>query len=174
MGKITHSGPSKVDWNDPSPIVYGKNPLPLGVPENSRRNVAEYLQDWLPLDVDKTEMTDWKMAQWAVERLERKYDKPFFLACGFYRPHVPLHAPREYYERFPLDEITLPKIKLDDLEDLPSRFRKPNRVVKQIVADELTWRRACRLTWQTSILRTSALAFYWTRLMPRRIATTPS
>lgn len=103
--------------------------------------MAEYLQDWLPLDVSKTDMTDWKMAQWAAQRLKRQHDKPFFLACGFYRPHVPLHAPREYYDKFPLDKITLPRVKLDDLEDLGPRFHRPPPVVKQIVEDELTWRK---------------------------------
>jgi arylsulfatase A-like enzyme len=140
-GKVLHS-PSKEDYDELAPFSYWKNPLPAGITkENLRRNVAEYIEDWLPLDVDKTEMTDWKTAQWAAERLGRKHDKPFFLACGFYRPHVPLHAPQEYYDRFPLDKLTLPKIKTDDLEDLdPSRQRK-NKVVQGIVENETTWRK---------------------------------
>ena len=80
VGKVLHH-PNKADWDELSPIVYWQNPLPPGIPENNRRNVAEYLEDWLPLDVDAAEMTDWKMGDWAAVRLGRTYDKPFFLAC---------------------------------------------------------------------------------------------
>jgi arylsulfatase A-like enzyme len=140
VGKVLHS-PNKADYDELSPIVYWRNPLPPGIPDNSRRNVQEYLDDWQPLDVDVTEMTDWKMARWAVERLKQNHEKPFFLACGFFKPHEPWHVPRKYYEKFPLDKITLPKIKQDDLGDVGLPVRKPNGTVAKIVADETTWRK---------------------------------
>jgi len=139
-GKVLHH-PNKADWDELSPIVYWQNPLPPGIPENNRRNVAEYLEDWLPLDVDAAEMTDWKMGDWAAERLGRTYDKPFFLACGFFRPHEPWHVPRKYYEKFPLDKITLPKVKKDDLEDLGPGQRRPSPLVVKIIEEETTWRK---------------------------------
>jgi arylsulfatase A-like enzyme len=140
VGKILHH-PDKADYNELCPIVYWQNPLPPGIPDNNRRNVQEYLDDWLPLDVDVTEMTDWKMAHWAVERLKRKHDKPFLLACGFFRPHEPWHVPRKYYDKFPLDKLTLPKVKKDDLDDLGPGQRKPNPTIVKIVGDETTWRK---------------------------------
>ena len=37
-----------------------------------------------------------------------KQDKPFFLACGFYRPHLPFVAPKKYWDLYPTDDVTLP------------------------------------------------------------------
>ncbi|MEM8955160.1 MAG: sulfatase [Verrucomicrobiota bacterium] len=44
---------------------------------------------------------------------------PFFLAVGFYRPHVPFYAPTRVLEQYPLEQITLPKVKQNDRNDLP-------------------------------------------------------
>lgn len=52
-------------------------------------------------------------------------DRPFFLGCGLFRPHLPFHAPSEFFDRFPTDQMTgLNRDTLDsissDLEDLPA------------------------------------------------------
>ena len=50
-----------------------------------------------------------------------KQDKPFFLACGFFRPHLPFVAPQSYWELYPTDQVTLP----DNMyfpRDLPRAF----------------------------------------------------
>lgn len=141
VGKVLHN-PNKADYNELCPIVYWRNPEPPNVDcEKPPRTKEEYLEWWKPVDVKVEEMTDWKMAQWAVERLKRKQDKPFFLACGIFRPHEPWNVPRKYYEKFPLDKIALPKIKKDDRDDLGPNQRKPNATVVQIVSDETTWRK---------------------------------
>eukprot|EP01052_Picozoa_sp_SAG31_P006797 SAG31_NODE_317_length_17813_cov_5.788585_4_plen_468_part_00 len=39
-----------------------------------------------------------------------KLGKPFFLACGIHRPHLPWHMPREFWDMYPpTEEIELPK-----------------------------------------------------------------
>ncbi|MGD9128212.1 MAG: sulfatase [Planctomycetia bacterium] len=43
----------------------------------------------------------------AMRRLA-KQDKPFFLACGFYKPHLPFVAPKKYWDLYPEDKVTLP------------------------------------------------------------------
>ncbi len=35
-------------------------------------------------------------------------NQPFFLACGFYRPHLPFVAPKKYWDLYPLQQVTLP------------------------------------------------------------------
>ena len=60
-------------------------------------------------------------AQWAIDKLNQfantNNDKPFFMGIGFVRPHTPLHAPDEYFDMYPLDEIELNKwLKEDELD----------------------------------------------------------
>ncbi len=50
-----------------------------------------------------------------------KQDKPFFLACGFYRPHLPFVVPQKYWELHPTDQVTLPK-NMFFPRDLPRAF----------------------------------------------------
>lgn len=74
--------------------------------------------DWGPVDVADDEMPDGKIAKWATEQLRKKYNAPFFLGLGFYRPHQPFYAPKKYFEAFADEDITLPEVKSNDLSDL--------------------------------------------------------
>ena len=79
--------------------------------------------DWGPVDVDDREMGDAKIVHWAAQRLGRRTDEPFFLAVGFYRPHIPLFAPKKYFELYPVQSIVLPKVLANDLDDLSKTGR---------------------------------------------------
>lgn len=74
-------------------------------------------------DDDRDLMTDEKSVQWFRDRmktLERNNNaEPFLMAFGIMRPHTPLVVPQNYFDIFPLDEVQLPKIKEDDIDDLP-------------------------------------------------------
>ncbi len=80
--------------------------------------------DWAPVDVREQEMPDYKVASWAIERLKQNHGKPFFLAGGMFRPHIPWFVPKKYFDLYPLDEVVLPPVKDDDLADLPEAGRK--------------------------------------------------
>lgn len=76
--------------------------------------------DWGPLDAKPAEMPDFQLTNWAIQHLKTApVDRPLFLAVGYVKPHLPWFVPREYFERFPLDSIQLPKVKEDDLADIP-------------------------------------------------------
>jgi uncharacterized sulfatase len=72
---------------------------------------------------DKTgtdaEHTDGKVATQTIELLERHNDKPFFIACGFYKPHCPWITPSKYFDMYSMDEISLPKISDETPKDYP-------------------------------------------------------
>lgn len=102
--------------NDPSPDKGPEGTVNMPVFENM------YLAfDWSAMDVPDSLMGDYKSVKWVSEKLKQKHDKPFFLACGIYRPHNPWYLPKEYFDKFPLDSIILPEVLADDLSDLGER-----------------------------------------------------
>lgn len=70
-------------------------------------------------DMPSEGMPDEQVADWAVERLKQEHDKPFFLAVGFVRPHVPYTAPKEYFEMYPLESVAMPAVPPDEMDDIP-------------------------------------------------------
>ncbi len=72
-----------------------------------------------PLDCADQDMRDYRIVSWTLDQLKKKHDKPFFLACGIHKPHMPWNVPRKYYDLYPLDQIVLPKVLETDLEDIP-------------------------------------------------------
>lgn len=102
-------------------IVLPLNRMPSD--RNPRTNEGESF-DWGPMDVPDSEMGDTKITDWTIQRLGDMGEKPFFLGVGFYRPHIPLWAPKKYFERFADSPATLPKTKSDDLDDLSKAARR--------------------------------------------------
>ena len=62
---------------------------------------------------------DYNISAFGVDVLSRDHEKPFFIALGFIKPHLPFIAPKKYFDMFPLESIQKPPIKDDDLADLP-------------------------------------------------------
>jgi arylsulfatase A-like enzyme len=75
--------------------------------------------DWGPLEKSDLTMGDGQMIDWACRFLGEKRDRPFFLAAGTFRPHLPWYAPTEYFDLYPEAEVRLPPIREDDLDDVP-------------------------------------------------------
>ena len=74
---------------------------------------------WGPFNAPDSMTFDAKSVEWVSERINRKHDKPFFLACGIFRPHIPWFNPQQYFDMHPLDKIKLPLVKENDLDDVP-------------------------------------------------------
>lgn len=83
-----------------------------------------YFFDWGPLDVPDSAMADHQVVDWAIRQLEHAHDRPFFLAVGLFLPHIPWFVPREYFEMHPLEDVALPDVPADDLDDLPPLGRR--------------------------------------------------
>ncbi|KLU06906.1 Choline-sulfatase [Rhodopirellula islandica] len=72
---------------------------------------------------DDSDHADGMAADRAIEMLEQVKDKPFFLAVGFVRPHVPLVAPKKYFDPYNRDEMEAPVVPENDLDDVPGIIR---------------------------------------------------
>lgn len=72
-----------------------------------------------PLDCNDNQIPDWAIADYGIASLQKKHDKPFFLAVGFHKPHMPWNVPRKWFDLFPLESIKLPPYLEDDLKDIP-------------------------------------------------------
>lgn len=61
-------------------------------------------------DIDDTATLDGKVATKAIENLRafKKSGKPFFLATGFYKPHLPFVVPKRYWDMYDYNAISLP------------------------------------------------------------------
>jgi arylsulfatase A-like enzyme len=60
-------------------------------------------------DVADEVYPDGETAQKTIKDLQRlkQEGKPFFLACGFFKPHMPFYAPKKYWDLYPRDSIQL-------------------------------------------------------------------
>ena len=75
--------------------------------------------DWGPFPERDDQMPDYRSAKWAIERINKTYDQPFFLSVGFLRPHVPWHVPQKWFDLYDTSKIQLPPYLENDRDDLP-------------------------------------------------------
>ncbi|WP_442508432.1 sulfatase [Novipirellula sp. SH528] len=80
--------------------------------------------DWGPFDVPDSEFGDTQITDWAMTKMEQRGDQPFFLGVGYYRPHIPLWAPKRFFDRFQNEPAELPDVIDDDLDDLSDVARR--------------------------------------------------
>jgi len=145
-GKIYHGGfPDPPSWQEYFPSQQKNkpnDPMPPNQPLNGIPNTAQF--DWGPVDVPDEQMGDWKVADWAIGELQKKHDKPFFLGCGFFRPHLPWYVPPKYFQMYPPDKVTLPNVNENDLDDVPPigrKMAKPEGDHKKVI-EYNQWRKA--------------------------------
>jgi len=116
-GKFVHGGNDGAHFEEYGGGMGGFGP----VPEKKLSQVEGLrLWDWGPFPEDESRMPDTQVADWVIERLEQKHEKPFLLVAGFWRPHVPMYAPPRWFKPFPLEEIKLPRVLDSDRDDLPA------------------------------------------------------
>jgi len=112
-GKIYHeSHKRRSEWDDYLENA-GRDPEPTGSTGVGGIRFA-------PLDCGDEDLREWKIVEYGIEQLEKKHDKPLFLAVGLHKPHMPWNVPRKYYDLHPLDKIELAPYREDDLKDLPT------------------------------------------------------
>ncbi|MEZ5363893.1 MAG: sulfatase-like hydrolase/transferase [Bryobacterales bacterium] len=120
-GKIFHHHDNSAFHDDRSFHRFEKMQLDLmpvrklnGVPE-----VASPNYDWGAWPEEESWTPDARAAEYAVRFLAEPRERPFFLALGLFRPHMPFHAPPRYFAQYPLDQLRMPVLFENDLDDIP-------------------------------------------------------
>ena len=129
-GKLFHahtfSESGYLGYNDPSawdayyPSVYRQIPdeiRPHTRPANG--NTLSLFFDWGAVAADDRAMADGQVVAWSQQQLLAEAGGPRFNAVGIYRPHLPWYVPQKYLDMYPLEDITLPQVPADDLDDVP-------------------------------------------------------
>lgn len=145
---------SKEEIEAPGPYVKHHIPrlgitLPLNEMPRDRNPGSSTIEsfDWGIIDRPDHEFSDTLCADYAIEKLNRDYDKPFFLGVGIYRPHQPLWAPKRFHDLYPPESVILPPAYQDDLEDVSKIARDFGRYAVTSGAHKTTvewgqWRNA--------------------------------
>jgi arylsulfatase A-like enzyme len=128
-GKVFHTlgdtDVKRADFEEWGPIGGGTagHPPQKLVPATHMGNHP--LIDWgvYPAEDDSVR-NDFKVATWAEERLaalaQNEDGKPFFMAVGFWLPHVPLFATQKWFDLYPTEAgIQLPPAPDNEREDVP-------------------------------------------------------
>ncbi len=117
-GKINHSYNS-VEEPFP-PQVPASNMVCSGYPAVP----TEGLFDWGAMDVDDSQMPDYKYVQSGIDFLNGNRSRPFMLCVGMVRTHLSWYVPRKYVDMFPADQVQVPDVPADDLADIPAVGRE--------------------------------------------------
>ncbi|TWT92348.1 sulfatase [Stieleria varia] len=112
-GKIYHGGGGrKSEWDD-----FGAKTKPKSQGKISANNAGGIT--WSVLKGDDDVLADYHTVSYCADQLSAEHDRPFFLACGIFRPHMPWSVPKKYFDMHPLSEIQLPPHIENDLADVP-------------------------------------------------------
>ena len=130
VGKVFHHR-DPVSWTEPSWVPKPKYYYPIYGTEEALKIQQEQVKakqffpkgkewwasggKWVPgliwesPDVKDNELTDGMLADFAIDKIEELKNEPFFMAVGFFRPHLPFIAPKKYFDLYPLSSIKLSK-----------------------------------------------------------------
>ncbi|MGQ7871015.1 sulfatase [Sunxiuqinia sp. sy24] len=114
-------------WNEkfnskgPEWLAAGEGELVQGNPDGNLPIKGGNVMTIVKADGDDLVHADGKTAKKACELIRQHKDKPFFLAVGFVRPHVPFVAPKEYFGPYPFEAVDVPEKVEGDWDDIPTR-----------------------------------------------------
>ena len=126
-GKLYHTGMApermKAQWDDTEggKGKYGPRAKHDAIPAHIKRPGLFNYEAWEGPDTDFSDFNHMLINE---KRLSQKYDKPFFMVYGIYRPHNPWTAPKRFFDLYPLDKLTLPEVPENDLDDIPDIGKK--------------------------------------------------
>jgi iduronate 2-sulfatase len=119
-GKVLHHPEdSAIGWSEPAwrpnrgPAPAAKAATKKGGAKKTAKKDEDGATRGAPYEIsplNDDELPDGQVAQKTIEDLRRLKEKgqPFFLAAGFFKPHLPFIAPKKYWDFYPAETIKLP------------------------------------------------------------------
>jgi len=120
LGKIHHGGGELDDersWSAPPwrpsrwqryyALPESRAAVAAAEAEWERQDAEPRVLAWEAPDVPDGELPDGMIADEAIRFLRRERERPFFLAVGFLKPHLPFVAPQRFWELHPPESVDL-------------------------------------------------------------------
>lgn len=116
LGKVFHNVKDNAHgWSEPvwrtKGVSWYQRPENIELHETQQKLPGKHRGPaWESADVADDAYADGLIAERAMADLQRlqNKDKPFFLAVGFLKPHLPFIAPKKYWDLYDHDQIQLP------------------------------------------------------------------
>jgi arylsulfatase A-like enzyme len=113
FGKVYHGRlDDEPSWSAPRVLPtkpkYGRD-TQAALAKVQRQRPGAFGPSWEAVAAADDSLPDGEIAQQAIRVLREVRDRPFFLAIGFYKPHLPFVAPNKYFDLHPPGDILLPK-----------------------------------------------------------------
>jgi arylsulfatase A-like enzyme len=134
-GTAEHDDPPS--WDETANITAPEQNAPGVRTEWSPKDTRSQTFTGVVASTGDLEHADGMASEAAIEFLKRNKDKPFFLGCGFVRPHVPLVAPSKYFDLYDRDAMIAPIVPEGDLDDVPGIIRDYKSIERYGVTPEL-------------------------------------
>ena len=110
-GKVFHNSADTRDrsWSEPPSGSGQGHSTSLDPTTTATKSAAGRSRMYESPDVPDNAYGDGKVAEKTIADLQRLKagGKPFFLACGFIRPHMPFYAPKKYWDLYDREKIVL-------------------------------------------------------------------
>lgn len=117
IGLVSHAHPAQPDnpsWTVPETLLDIVKRDEYLLPKNRVRGFINPMQKGEATegaDAPDNAYQDGQVTQLAIETLDSIKSKPFFLAVGFKRPHLPYTSPKKYWDLYDHNAIPMPRDK---------------------------------------------------------------
>jgi iduronate 2-sulfatase len=113
IGKIYHNYHLSIEgdpasWSQPQRFHWGNHRMDQPQAAGHKNVPFARLPATQAVDVADAAYMDGRIADAAVAAMAKLKDKPFFLAAGFWKPHLPYNAPKKYWDLYDRAKLTRP------------------------------------------------------------------